>query len=71
MISFVLASVLVSAFVSAVWSRSMKKAGGGLERMELDLGLRLGQNGARSRPPSRPAVVLFFFFYFFAFGLWV
>ena len=49
----------------------MKKAGGGLERMELDLSLRLGQNGARSRPPSRPAVVLFFFFYFFAFGLWV
>ena len=46
----------------------MKKAGGGLERMELDLGLRLGQNGARSRPPSRPAVVLFFSFIFLLLG---
>ena len=27
---------------------------------ELDLGLCLGQNGARSRPLSRPAVVFFF-----------
>ena len=32
--------------------------------MELNLGLRLGQNGAQSRPPSRPAVVLFFSFLF-------
>ena len=54
LISFVLASVLVSASVSEVWSRSRKRAGSGLERMELDLGLRLGQNGARSRPPSWP-----------------
>ena len=46
----------------------MKKAGGGLERMELDLGLRLGQNGARSRTPSRPVVVLFFSFIFLLLG---
>ena len=36
--------------------------------MELDLGLRLGQNGAQSRPPSRPAVVLFFSFLFLLLG---
>ena len=63
-ISFVLAFVLVSASVSAVWSRFRKRASGGLERMELDLGLRLGQNGAQ----SRPAVVLFFSFLFLLLG---
>ena len=68
LISFVLISVLVSASILAVWSRSRKRAGGGLERMELDLGLRLGQNGARSRPLSRPVVVLFFSFLFFLLG---
>ena len=64
LISFVLASVLVSAFVYAILSRSRKRAGGGLERMELDLGLHLGQNGAQ----SRPAVVLFFSFLFLLLG---
>ena len=47
-----------------VWSRSRKRADSGLERMELDLGLRLGQNGAQ----SRPAVVLFFSFLFLLLG---
>ena len=67
LISFVLASVLVLAFVSAVWSKSKKRAGGGLERMELDLGLypglglRLSQNGAQSRPPPIPLPLFFFF----------
>ena len=36
--------------------------------MGLDLGLRLGQNGARSRPPSWPAVVFFFSFLFLLLG---
>ena len=55
LISFVLASVLVSASISAVWSRSKKRAGGGLKRIKLDLGLCpglglcLSQIGARSR----------------------
>ena len=64
LISFVLASVLVLASVSAVWSKSKKRAGGGLERMELDLGLRpglglrLGQNGARSWPPPNLLMIV-------------
>ena len=41
LISFILTSVSVSASISAVWSRSRKRVGSGLERMELDLGLRL------------------------------
>ena len=63
LISFVLASVLVLASVSAVWSKSKKRAGGGLERMELDLslypglGLHLSQNGAQSRPPPSPLMI--------------
>ena len=36
--------------------------------MELDLGLRLSQNGARSWPPSQPVVVLFFYFLFLLLG---
>ena len=40
LISFVLASVLLSASISAIWSRSKKRSDGGLERMELNLGLR-------------------------------
>ena len=36
--------------------------------MELDLGLRLSQNGARSWPPSQPVVVLFFPFLFLLLG---
>ena len=36
--------------------------------MELDLGLCLGQNGARSWPPSWLAVVLFFSFLFLLLG---
>ena len=82
LISFVLASVLVLASVSATWSRSRKRADGGLERMELDLGLRpglgirlslcLGQNGARSQIDHYLCFLGFlFFFFFFAFGLWV
>ena len=72
LISFVLASVSVSASVSAVWSRSKKRAGGGLERIELNLGLcpglglRLGQNGARSQPPPGSLMIaksLFLFFF--------
>ena len=49
-------------------------SGGGLKRMELNLslrsglGLRFGQNGTRSRPPSRPAVVFFFSFLFLLLG---
>ena len=41
LISFVITSVSVSASILAIWSRSRKRVGGGLERMELDLGLRL------------------------------
>ena len=52
LISFVLTSISVLASVSAVWSRSRRRAGSGIERMELSLGLRLCQNGARSQPPS-------------------
>ena len=54
LISFVLASVSVSASVLAVWSRSKKRASSGLERIELDLslcpdlGLHFDQIGARS-----------------------
>ena len=36
--------------------------------MELNLDLRLGQNGARSRPLSRLAVVFFFSFLFLLLG---
>ena len=49
-------------------------SGGGLKRMELNLslrsglGLHFGQNGTRSRPPSRPAVVFFFSFLFLLLG---
>ena len=33
------------------------RASGDLERMELDLGLRLDQNGARSQPPLGPLMI--------------
>ena len=65
LISFVIASISVSASVSVVWSRSKKRVGGGLDRIELDLGLRpslglcLGQNGARSQPPLGPLMIAF------------
>ena len=68
LISFVLASISISTSVSAVWSRSRKRSGDDLERMELNLDLRLGQNGARSRPLSRLAVVFFFSFLFLLLG---
>ena len=63
LISFVLAFISVSTFVSTVWSKSKKRVGGGLDRIELDLGLRpslglcLGQNGARSQPPLGPLMI--------------
>ena len=72
LISFVLASVSVSAFVSAVWSRSKKRASGGLERIKLDLGLCpglglcLSQIGARSRLlPSLLMIAKSLFLFFF------
>ena len=80
LISFVLASVSVSTSVLAVYSKSRKRFGGGLKRMELNLGLHFGQNGARSWPTSRLAVVFFFCFWvvglimiwwWWGYGLWL
>ena len=68
LISFVLASVSVSTSALAIYSKSRKRFGGGLKRMELNLGLHFGQNGARSQPLSRLAVVFIFSFLFLLLG---
>ena len=63
LISFVLASVSILASISAIWSKSRKRVGSGLERIELDLGLCpslglcLGHNGAQSRPLPDPLMI--------------
>ena len=59
LIPFVLASISISASVSAVWSKSRKRVGCGLERMKLNLGLSpcLNQNGARSWPSPGSLII--------------
>ena len=76
LISFVFASISVLAFasvsasISTDWTRFRKRADGGLERMELDLGLRLGQNGAWSQIDHYLCFMGFLFFFSF-FCFWV